>query len=196
MIASHNIPPEGTSVSSARTVVDARDEWSAISRLPQHIAEQVRLERRLEITPSSVWSQEYSEEVVQARTLSALDRLSMIKAHNPTEAMLAAQMVNTYEAYVDCHRRAMINADNVILYSTHMKNAERLSNLYMRQLSALDKHRGRGKQQVRVEHVHVAAGGQAVVGHLDVRSDPNRTPVQRRSDLVNSDFSDSGGADL
>ena len=35
---------------------------------------------------------------------------------------------------------------------------------YATLLEALDKHRGKGRQVVRVEHVHVHAGGQAIVG--------------------------------
>jgi hypothetical protein len=38
--------------------------------------------------------------------------------------------------------------------------------LYAKQLETLDKHRGKGQQHVVVEHVSVAAGGQAFVGAL------------------------------
>ena len=184
MIGTKNMPPKVAPTRSHRSLVDTCDEWPAISNLPEHLAEQVKLERRLEITPSSVWIPGYPEEGIQARHISALDRLSKIKAKNPTESMLAVQLVNTYEAYVHCHRLAMINANNVALFSSHIKNAERLSVLYMRQLSALDKHRGRGKQQVRVEHVHVAAGAQAVVGHLEVNGETSRSLVQQNCDLA------------
>jgi hypothetical protein len=33
-------------------------------------------------------------------------------------------------------------------------------------MEALDKHRGKGQQTVRVEHVTVNAGGQAIVGNV------------------------------
>ena len=33
-------------------------------------------------------------------------------------------------------------------------------------METLDKHRGKGQQKVTVEHVHVEAGGQAVVGNV------------------------------
>ena len=35
--------------------------------------------------------------------------------------------------------------------------------------SALNRHRGKGQQKVTVEHVHVHAGGQAVVGMVEAR---------------------------
>jgi hypothetical protein len=34
-------------------------------------------------------------------------------------------------------------------------------------LDALNRHRGKGQQTVRVEHVTVQAGGQAIVGHVE-----------------------------
>jgi hypothetical protein len=34
-------------------------------------------------------------------------------------------------------------------------------------LEALNRHRGRGEQKVRVEHVHVHSGGQAIVGAVE-----------------------------
>jgi len=39
----------------------------------------------------------------------------------------------------------------------------------VKQLAALDKHRGRNPQKVVVEHVHVEAGGQAIVGHVETK---------------------------
>jgi len=49
----------------------------------------------------------------------------------------------------------------------HLKQAQRLSELFQKQLAALDKRRGRGQQKVTVEHVTVAAGGQAIVGNIE-----------------------------
>lgn len=37
-------------------------------------------------------------------------------------------------------------------------------------LEALNRHRGKGQQKVAVEHVHVHAGGQAVVGMMEVKT--------------------------
>ena len=42
--------------------------------------------------------------------------------------------------------------------------------LYLKQVAALDKHRGKGQKKVTVEHVHVAAGGQAIVGNVEAGS--------------------------
>ncbi len=52
--------------------------------------------------------------------------------------------------------------------------------LYERQLAALDKHRGKGRQKITVEHVTVEAGGQAIVGevHTDSKSQASKAEGQ------------------
>ena len=48
--------------------------------------------------------------------------------------------------------------------SENLTQANKLSRTYAVLLDALNRHRGKGQQKVTVEHVHVHAGGQAVVG--------------------------------
>jgi hypothetical protein len=48
----------------------------------------------------------------------------------------------------------------------NLKHAAKLMSLYERQLAALDKRRGGGRQKITVEHVNVHAGGQAIVGDV------------------------------
>ena len=45
-----------------------------------------------------------------------------------------------------------------------MSQANKLCRTYALLLDALNRHRGKGQQKVTVEHVHVNAGGQAIVG--------------------------------
>ena len=47
-----------------------------------------------------------------------------------------------------------------------LSQANKLSRTYAVLLDALNRHRGKGQQKVTVEHVHVHAGGQAVVGTM------------------------------
>jgi hypothetical protein len=49
--------------------------------------------------------------------------------------------------------------------------------LYAKQLEALNKHRGKGQQKVTVEHVHVAPGGQAIVGNVETGRASSVKPV-------------------
>jgi hypothetical protein len=46
----------------------------------------------------------------------------------------------------------------------NLAQANKLSRTYATLVEALNRHRGKGQQKVTVEHVHVHAGGQAVVG--------------------------------
>jgi hypothetical protein len=48
-----------------------------------------------------------------------------------------------------------------------LNQANKLSRTYAVLLDALNRHRGKGQQKVTVEHVHVHAGGQAVVGVVE-----------------------------
>ena len=47
----------------------------------------------------------------------------------------------------------------------NLSAASKLSRTYTMLLDALNRHRGKGPQVVRVEHVTVHAGGQAIVGN-------------------------------
>src|SRR5690242_2385678 len=49
----------------------------------------------------------------------------------------------------------------------NLAQASKLSRTYATLLEALNRHRGKGQQKVTVEHVHVHAGGQAMVGMLE-----------------------------
>ncbi len=95
-----------------------------------------------------------------------------IKPKGPVEAMLAMQMVAAHEAAMACISRAKSACDGRWI-DLHVKNAAKLMELYLRQVRALDKHRGKGQQTVTVEHVYVAAGGQALVGNVAAAATPS-----------------------
>jgi hypothetical protein len=86
--------------------------------------------------------------------------------------MLAVQMVSTHHAALECSRRAMIGEQSFEGRNQNLKFASTLMNLYTRQMEALNRHRGKGQQKVTVEHVHVEAGAQAVVGSVHTNT-PN-----------------------
>ena len=96
--------------------------------------------------------------------------MAEIAPRDEIEGMLAAQMVATHNASMECLRRAMLPDQPLPGYQANLKYAHKLFSLYQQQLAALDKHRGKGQQQVVVKHVNVEPGGQAVVGHVDVGS--------------------------
>jgi hypothetical protein len=84
---------------------------------------------------------------------------------NVMEAMLAVQMIGVHNGVVEYLRRSQLPDQTVGAVDTNVARASRLSRLYIAQLEALAKLRGTaGRQKMTVEHVHVYAGGQAIVG--------------------------------
>ena len=61
-------------------------------------------------------------------------------------------------------RRAMIGQQTFEGRRDNLAQANKLSRTYATLVEALNRHCGKGQQKVTVEHVHVHAGGQAVVG--------------------------------
>ena len=78
--------------------------------------------------------------------------------------MLVSQMIACHAASLECHRRAMLPDQTVEARQINLSAASKLSRTYAALLEALNRHRGKGQQVVRVEHVTVQAGGQAIVG--------------------------------
>lgn len=108
-----------------------------------------------------------SEEERSKAVRSAIAALKGIAPRGEIEGMLAAQMVGTHNAAMDCLRRAMIPGQSFEWREQNLKHATKLLGVYTRQLEALDKHRGKGQQKITVEHVQVHAGGQAIVGNVE-----------------------------
>lgn len=97
----------------------------------------------------------------------ALGRIEGVNPNGAVEGMLAEQMVGTHSAAMECLRRAMLPNQTFEGREQNLRHAAKLLSLYTRQVEVLDKHRGKGQQKVTVEHVHVEAGGQAIVGNVE-----------------------------
>ena len=108
-----------------------------------------------------------SEAQVMKAALAAMKGLA---PRDELEGMLAAQMVATHTAAMECLRRAMIDGQTREGRDQNLKHAAKLLGVYARQMEALDKHRGKGQQKITVEHVTVNAGGQAIVGNVEGRA--------------------------
>ena len=96
--------------------------------------------------------------------LAALDAMAGIAPRDELEGMLAAQMVATHNVAMELIRRGMLENQHFEGIDQSLKHAAKFLALFERQLSALDKRRGKGRQKITVEHVNVHAGGQAIVG--------------------------------
>jgi D-tyrosyl-tRNA(Tyr) deacylase len=117
-----------------------------------------------------------SKEQQAERIATAIIMLNGFKPADELEGMLSAQMVATHTAAMECLRRAMIEEQTFAGRDQNLKHASKLLSIYARQLDALNKHRGKGQQKVTVEHVHVEAGGQAVVGHVETGQRQAQSP--------------------
>ena len=66
-----------------------------------------------------------------------------------------------------------------------LTQANKLSRTYAALVEALNRHRGKGQQKVTVEHVHVHAGGQAVVGAVAAEGGvPSRNQRQHHAQAL------------
>jgi hypothetical protein len=113
---------------------------------------------------SALWLQNSDAEQVKEQRYAAVDALVGIAPRDELEGMIAAQLVACHNASMECYRRAMIGEQTFEGRRENLSQANKLSRTYAVLLDALNRHRGKGQQKVTVEHVHVHAGGQAVVG--------------------------------
>ncbi|MCF6117163.1 hypothetical protein L2449_09580 [Mesorhizobium muleiense] len=132
---------------------------------------------------SDVWNNVIANQAMQALWLknsTAEDRNNQLTAtvaalmgiapNDELEGMLAAQAIAAHAAAMECYRRAMIGEQTFEGRKENLSQANKLSRTYATILEALNRHRGKGQQKVTVEHVHVHAGGQALVGTVNAAS--------------------------
>jgi hypothetical protein len=122
---------------------------------------------------------------------AALVLLEGIGPQDEIEGLLAIQMAATHNAALECLRRAMIPEQTLVGRDHNLKHGAKLMALYVQQVAALDKRRGKGQQKVTVEYVNVESGGQAIVGNVEQgraggrarrRSGPNSRQLEAPTD--------------
>ncbi len=122
-----------------------------------------------------LWFPEHwNEEEKIPKIVRALEFFEGLEPHDAAEGMLAAQMVGTHFAALECLKRAALANQTFAGRDMALKHAQKLMSLYGQQLTTLNKHRGKGQQKVTVEHVNVEAGGQAIVGNVEAGQAGNR----------------------
>lgn len=95
---------------------------------------------------------------------AAIVALEGFAPRDEVEGMLAAQAVALHAATMECLRRAMIPDQPGDFASKLRRDAVSCARAMAETCAALDRRRGKGQQTVRVEHVTVQPGGQAIVG--------------------------------
>jgi hypothetical protein len=115
---------------------------------------------------ATIWSgPEPDLRLVEVQQAAAMQAMRGIAPRDPVEGMLAAQMVATHDAAMQCYRRAGAAEQTFEGRDMALRHATKLAQAYAALVEALDRHRGKGQPQVvRVERVTVEAGGLAIVG--------------------------------
>ena len=88
-----------------------------------------------------------------------------IQPRDQVEAMLAAQMAATHNAIMTFARR-LNHVDNIQQQDSAERAFNKLGRTFAAQVEALKRYRSSGDQTMRVEHVTVNEGGQAIVGNV------------------------------
>jgi hypothetical protein len=106
--------------------------------------------------------------------------LSVVKGIEPrdqVEAMLAAQMAAVHTASMTFARR-LANVENIPQQDSAQTAFNKLARTFAAQVEALKRYRSGGEQKMTVQHVHVAEGGQAIVGNVSAPAPGGGSPAK------------------
>ena len=101
----------------------------------------------------------------------ALAVIDGIKPQDQLETLLAAQMAAVHSATMKFASR-LAKAENLFQRDHAELSLNRFARTFTAQMEALKKYRTGGQQTVKVEHVHVNEGGQAIIGNVDRGKEP------------------------
>lgn len=129
----------------------------------------------------ALWVKNSDAEERDRQLSAAVAALVGIGPKGELEGMMAAQLIAAHNASMECYRRAMIGDQTFEGRRENLNQANKLSRTWTMLLDALNKHRGKGQQKVTVEHVHVNAGGQAVVGMVETPGGGDHSKLEEQA---------------
>ena len=139
------------------------------SHLP-HTAWLTRLARAIMSSPAGLLTQitdvSRSGKIATQQELNFM--LSVVRGINPrdeTEALLAAQMAAIHNATMVAARR-LNHVETIPQQDSASTMLNKLARTFATQVEALKKYRSAGEQTIKVQHVTVNDGGQAIVGNV------------------------------
>jgi hypothetical protein len=106
------------------------------------------------------------KEVSESGTNFMLSVIKGVEPRDQTEAMLAAQMAAVHMASMTFARR-LAHVDTIQQQDSASNAFNKLTRTFAAQAEALKRYRSGGEQKMTVQHVHVAEGGQAIVGNVN-----------------------------
>jgi len=87
---------------------------------------------------------------------------------NELEGVVITQMLGAHNLAMEYMRRSILHIQPAEVSDSCVNKAFKMMSMFLRQLEALEKLRGKtGNQKVTVEHVYVGSGGQAIVGSVE-----------------------------
>ena len=114
--------------------------------------------------------------------------LAVVKGIEPRD-QLAAQMAAVHMASMTFARR-LAHVDNIPQQDSAERAFNKLTRTFAAQMSALKEYRSKGEQKMTVQHVHVAEGGQAIVGNVTAPAEgggrakkPENNPMQSKLNM-------------
>lgn len=133
-----------------------------------------RLVNQLMVCHGAARGKKQSEEDFLAVEAENRRVLLSTEPHNELEAMLAAQMVAVHNASMRdlAYGEILVSKLPGLAIrgkspsNTNTEMAVKLMRTFVAQIEALSRLRGGGQQNIRVEHVTVQPGGQAIVGNV------------------------------
>jgi hypothetical protein len=119
------------------------------------------------------------DEQCEVHVNAALAVIEGLKPKNEAEALLAIQMV---AAHLGAMRSLSLSsqARQLVQFQVHGELANKFMRTYASHLETLSKLRRGGEQTVKVEHVYVYQGGQAVVGDINISKGEGTREIDRQ----------------
>jgi hypothetical protein len=105
-------------------------------------------------------------EVSQSQANFMLSVVKGVEPRDQIETMLAAQMAAVHMASMTFARR-LAHVELVPQQDSASNAFNKLTRTFASQVEALKRYRSGGEQKMTVQHVHVAEGGQAIVGNVN-----------------------------
>ncbi len=112
--------------------------------------------------------------------------LAVVKGIEPrdqVEAMLAAQMAAVHNATMTFAQR-LAHVETIPQQDSAQNAFNKLARTFAAQVEALKRYRSGGEQKMTVQHVHVAEGGQAIVGNVNAPAEGAGSAKNLRINLM------------
>jgi hypothetical protein len=125
------------------------------------------------------------QEVNQEGLNFVLSVLGGVEPRDRVEAMLAAQMAVVHLATMTFSKR-LAHVDTIQQQDSAQNALNKLMRTFTNQIETLKRYRSSAQQTVKVEHVHVHEGGQAIVGNVETRGRASKSKEQAHAQLTHA----------